>query len=248
MKISTIKTNKNRIVGIILWLLLWQTAYWIINKDIYFPSPFSVAISILSLVKNPQFYMIISSTTLRVFISFLVSAVLGVSLGYLCGVNKKAYDIFEPMIIFIRSTPIISIIIIAIIWFSSSNVPIFTGFLMCFPIIWANMVEGIRNTDKKLLERCNLYNVVKMEIFKKVYIKASIPYLSAGFSSALGIGWKVVAAAEALSLPKYGTGTNLFNSKIYLQVPELLAWTVIIILISYIFEILVKKLFKRIEG
>ncbi|MDW7668570.1 MAG: ABC transporter permease subunit [Bacillota bacterium] len=248
MKISTIKTNKNRIVGIVLWLFLWQIVYWIINKDIYFPSPFSVAISIVSLIRNPDFYIVVWSTTFRVFISFLVSALLGVSLGYICGINKKAYDLFEPMIIFIRTTPIISIIIIAIIWFSSSNVPIFTGFLMCFPIIWANMVEGIRNTDKKLLEMCKLYNVGKMEIFKKVYIKASIPYLSAGFSSALGIGWKVVAAAEALSLPKYGIGTNLFNSKIYLQVPELLAWTVIIILISYMFEILVKILFKRIEG
>jgi len=248
MKISTIKTNKNRIVGIILWLLLWQILYWVINKDIYFPSPFSVSISILSLVGNPEFYMVVSSTTVRVFLSFIISALLGVSLGYICGVNKKVYDLFEPMIVFIRTTPIISIIIIAIIWFSSSNVPIFTGFLMCFPIIWANTVEGIRNTDKKLLEMCKLYNVGKMEIFKKVYIKASIPYLSAGFSSALGIGWKVVAAAEALSLPKYGIGTNLFNSKPYLQVPELLAWTVIIILISYIFEIMVKKIFKRIEG
>ncbi len=248
MKISTIKTNKNRIVGIVLWLFLWQIVYWIINKDIYFPSPFSVAISIVSLIRSPDFFIVVSSTTIRVFISFLISALLGVSLGYICGINKKVYDLFEPMIIFIRTTPIISIIIIAIIWFSSSNVPIFTGFLMCFPIIWANMVEGIRNTDKKLLEMCKLYNVGKMEIFKKVYIKASIPYLSAGFSSALGIGWKVVAAAEALSLPKYGIGTNLFNSKIYLQVPELLAWTVIIILISYMFEILVKKIFKRIEG
>jgi NitT/TauT family transport system permease protein len=248
MKISTIKNNQNRIVGITLWLITWQIVYWIIGKDIYFPSPISVVSTILTLVKSPEFYVVVSSTTIRVFISFLISAVLGVSLGYICGINKKIYELFEPMMVFIRSTPIISIIIIAIIWFSSSNVPIFTGFLMCFPIIWANMVEGIRSTDKKLLEMCHLYKVSNIDIFKKVYIKSSIPYLSAGFSSALGIGWKVVAAAEALSLPKYGIGTNLFNSKTYIQVPELLAWTVIIIFISYIFEILVKISFKKIEG
>ena len=247
MKISTISNHKNRIVGILIWLILWQAAYLIVNKDIYIPSPTSVAASIGSLITAADFYKVVFFTTGRVMISFLISAFLGVTIGYICGISRRAYEIFEPLVIFIRSTPIISIIIIAIIWFNSSYVPIFTGLLMCFPIIWSNMVEGIRNTDKKLLEMCKLYNVGKYEIFRRVYLKSSLPYLAAGFSSALGIGWKVIAAAEALSLPKYGIGTNLFNSKIYLKVPELLAWTVIIIFLSYIFEIFIKKIFKRIE-
>src|SRR6056297_295465 len=225
MKISTIKNNQNRIVGILLWLILWQLAYWIINEDIYFPSPISVASSMLSLILNYDSYIIIASTTLRVLISFSISAVLGISLGYICGINKKVYEIFEPLIIIVRSTPIISIIIIAIIWFKTSNVPIFTGVLMCFPIIFSNMLE----------------------IFKKVYFKSSLPYLSAGFSTALGISWKVIAAAEALSFPKYGIGTMLIDSKNFLQVSNLLAWTVIIIILSYLFEFFCKKLFSRIE-
>ncbi len=247
MKISTTVNHKNRIVGILIWLILWQAAYLIVNKDIYIPSPVSVAASLGSLVITTDFYKVVFYTTTRVLISFIISVVLGVTTGYICGVSKKTYEIFEPLVIFVRSTPIISIIIIAIIWFNSSYVPIFTGILMCFPIIWANMVEGIRSTDKKLLEMCKLYNVGKYEIFRRVYLKSSLPYLAAGFSSALGIGWKVVAAAEALSLPKYGVGTNLFNSKIYLKVPELLAWTIIIIILSYMFEIFMKNIFKRIE-
>jgi len=248
MKISTIKNNQNRIVGILLWLILWQVAYWIINEDIYFPSPISVATAMASLVLNYDSYIIIASTTLRVLISFSISALLGISLGYICGINKKVYEIFEPLIIIVRSTPIISIIIIAIIWFKTSNVPIFTGVLMCFPIIFSNMLEGIKNTDPKLLEMCRLYNVKRLEIFKKVYFKSSLPYLSAGFSTALGIGWKVVAAAEALSFPKYGIGAMLIDSKNFLQVSNLLAWTVIIIILSYLFEFFTKKLFKEIEG
>ncbi|HCX03421.1 MAG TPA: ABC transporter permease, partial [Clostridiales bacterium] len=50
MKISTIKNNQNRIVGITLWLITWQIVYWIIGKDIYFPSPISVVSTILTLV------------------------------------------------------------------------------------------------------------------------------------------------------------------------------------------------------
>jgi NitT/TauT family transport system permease protein len=62
--------------------------------------------------------------------------------------------------------------------------------------------------------------------------------------SALGIGWKVTSAAEVLSLPKYSIGRYLYDSKVYLEIPDLFAWTVIIITLSYFFETVLKKLFK----
>ena len=61
--------------------------------------------------------------------------------------------------------------------------------------------------------------------------------------SALGIGWKVTSAAEVLSLPKYSIGRFLYDSKVYLEIPDLFAWTIIIVALSFLFEKILRILF-----
>lgn len=129
-------------------------------------------------------------------------------------------------------------------WFKDTNVPIFVAFLMCFPIIWTSTVSGIKSTDIKLLQMCKIYNIKKIRIIKSVYFYSALPYIKAAMISALGIGWKVTSAAEVLSLPKYSIGGFLYDSKVYLEIPDLFAWTVIIILLSNIFEMILKYLLK----
>jgi NitT/TauT family transport system permease protein len=143
-----------------------------------------------------------------------------------------------------RTIPVMSIIIIAIMWFKDTNVPIFVAFLMCFPIIWTNTVSGIRSTDIKLLQMCKVYKIKKTRVIGSVYLYWSLPYIQAGMVSALGIGWKVTSAAEVLSLPKYSIGRFLYDSKVYLEIPNLFAWTIIIVSLSFLFEALLKIVFK----
>jgi len=115
---------------------------------------------------------------------------------------------------------------------------------MCFPIVWTNTVIGIKNTDIKLLEMCKLYNIKKFRIIKSVYSYSALPYIKAGMISALGICWKVTSAAEVLSLPKYSIGRFLYDSKVYLEIPDLFAWTIIIVILSFMFEKFLKTIFK----
>jgi NitT/TauT family transport system permease protein len=138
-----------------------------------------------------------------------------------------------------------SFIIIAIIWFASSMVPVFVGFLMCFPIIFTNVYEGVKNVDNKLLEMSKVYNIKKLRVVRNIYIPSLIPYILAGMTTALGIGWKATVAAEVLSHPKYAIGTHLYDAKVYLESAELFAWTIVVIGLSFIFEYVIKMLFRK---
>jgi len=237
--------NKSRKIYIILfWLVVWEVLSLIINQEIYLPSPFSTFNALVDLLKTKDTYITIFYSTYRTLSGFFVSCLFGIIIGYLCGTNQFFYDLFTPFIGIIRTIPVMSIIIIAIMWFKDSNVPIFVAFLMCFPIIWTNTVSGIRSTDQKLLQMCQIYNIKKIRVIKSVYFYSVLPYVKAAMISALGIGWKVTSAAEVLSLPKYSIGRYLYDSKVYLEIPYLFAWTVIIITLSYFFETVLKKLFK----
>ncbi|HAE42909.1 MAG TPA: ABC transporter permease [Clostridiales bacterium] len=244
MKIS-ILNNRNRLIGIVLILFFWQALYIIINRDIYLPSPLNVIRSFVQISTDKDFFAVITNTTIRVLLSFFLSATTGILFGLTCGLNKTAYEIFEPVIVLIRSTPVISVIIIALIWFKSDFAPVFAGFLMCFPVIWSNVVQGVKSTDPHLIEMSRIYKIKPTRIIMTVYLPSAKPFITAGLTTSLGLAWKVIAAAEVLSLPKYGIGSKLHDSKIYLESDKLLAWTLLIIMISYVFELILKLFFQN---
>ena len=47
--------------------------------------------------------------------------------------------------------------------------------------------------------------------------------------------------------PKYGIGTALHDSKVYLETTDLFAWTVVIIIISMILEKLLVRLIGKLQ-
>ncbi len=62
----------------------------------------------------------------------------------------------------------------------------------------------------------------------------------------LGIGWKVSVASEVLSTPKYSIGLNLLNAKAMLATEELFSWTIVVVLLSLIFENIFKYYVKKV--
>ncbi len=62
------------------------------------------------------------------------------------------------------------------------------------------------------------------------------PYLLSGMSLSLGLAWKAGVAAEIIGIPDGSLGEMLYESKAYLNTVDLFAWTVIIVLISVLFE------------
>lgn len=252
MKIFTIKNNNifYKIFSLFFWIMVWEIIALIINKEIYLPSPFKAVFVLFQLIRTNIFWKTVLNTFSRVLLGFLLSTLVGGLTGILCGLNKFFKELFHPLIVSIKSTPVMSFIIIALIWFKSDNVPIFICFLMCYPIIWTSVVEGMKQVDNKLLEMAYLYEVRKIYILKNIYFPSVFPYLVTGMITALGLGWKVTVAAEVLSNPKLSIGSNLYNAKVYLESEILFAWTIVVILLSLIFEYLVKfslgkSLFKK---
>ncbi|HEX7561440.1 MAG TPA: ABC transporter permease [Candidatus Humimicrobiaceae bacterium] len=246
MKISIIKKDRlYTVLSFALLLVIWKIISVIVNSAIIIPSPEITLVSLFNLIKTRDFFIIILFSLERGLIGFALSFVLGLLVGFAAGFNRVFNKIFEPFLVIIRSTPVITIILIALIWFKANNVPIFASFLMSFPIICTNVIEGIKNIDPQLLEMAKIYRIKRTRVIKEIYLPSIIPFLTAAISTAFGIGWKVVVAAEVLSQPKYAIGSSLQNSKIYLNINDVFAWTIVAILIGYLFERLIRLIEKK---
>ncbi|WP_142414073.1 ABC transporter permease [Hathewaya massiliensis] len=251
MRISTMKAN-NKICKIVkksaiilFWLCIWELCSLFLNTEILFPAPLAVLKALYHLMGKEAFWISVFQSILRVIEGISFSIITGILLGIISGINKFVEELLEPLVVTIKATPVMSVIIVALVWFQSSGVPIFTSILMCFPIIYTNVLQGIKSVDKKLLEMAKVYKVKKIYILKDIYIPSIKSYIVSGVLMCLGLGWKVTVASEVLSTPKYSIGLNLLNAKSILDMEELFAWTIVVVILSLIFENIFKFYINR---
>ncbi len=230
---------------ICFWLLLWQIAAVVINQPLYLPSPFAVLQSLYGMVFETDFWRSIFSTFYRVALGLLCSVFLGILLGFAAARSRLLYSLFEPLITTAKSIPLMSIIILALVWLKASNVPIFVCVLLCFPIMYTNVVEGIHSIDPNLIEMARVFKIKKKRVFFDIVLPSIRSYIFSGIMICVGFSWKSVVTAEVLSSPKYALGYKLYTTKLYLDTPALFAWTVTIVLISIFIERVIKKGFQQ---
>lgn len=142
----------------------------------------------------------------------------------------------------IKATPLSSFIILVLLWLTTGMVPVFIAFLIVAPIAWANVREGARATDPTLLEMAKAYGFGRKKTIKYIYAPSIRPQFAAAATTALGLAWKAGVTAEVLASPALSIGRGLYESKLYLETPELFAWTAVIIALSMLLERGVKKL------
>jgi len=243
--ITNHKKKLPAVAAVLLLLGVWWITALITASPLLLPGPPRVFAGLLKILKSADFFPAVSATLLRGMLAFLISVLLGVTVGTVAGLHAGLNTFFKPLVVTVRSTPVISIILLGLIWFDTGTVPVFIGLLVMFPIIFANVGEGIKNTDPSLVEMARLFKVKPLRILSGVYFPSALPYFFSGASSALGIGWKAVIACEVLSQPRFAVGTGMQNAQTYLLVSEVLAWTIVAVLVGYCFEVLLGKLEKQ---
>lgn len=223
-------------VVIIIWLAVWQIVASIYNLELLFPSPLSTIRALGGLIVGKNFWISSLMTLSRIAIGFVLGVIFGTILAFLTHFVQPLNYFFRPMLVVIRATPVASFILLAILWFSSDRTPVFIAFLMVIPIVWENISSGLRNVDKNLIELTKVYNFTLKKKIRFLYFPSVIPYFAAGCTTSLGLAWKAGVAAEVLCVTKSSIGIGLYHSKIYLETPQLFAWTLSVVAMSLALE------------
>jgi len=172
----------------------------------------------------------------------------GILIAALSAKLKIFYRLVLPAINTINAVPIASFTILALMAFHSSNLSIFVAFVTVLPIVFYNTFKGIKNTDPKLLEMANVFNVPTHKKILKIYVKTVAPYVASAANAGIGFAWKSGIAAELIGVVRGTIGANLHNARIFLNTADLFAWTIAIVLLSYTMERLFRLLFKKTLG
>lgn len=237
-----------RKTGILLfWLLLWQAAAIIIDNDILFVGPINVLTALLSQSVTWDFWKTILFSFSRICLGFLSAFFTAILLGAFSYRFSFIKDLFAPVMLLAKSVPVASFVILALIWMGSKNLSVFSAFVVVLPMIYVSTLAGLESTDEKLLEVARIFRLPFLRKATAVYWPALSPYLLSGIKSALGMGIKSSVAAEVIGVPDFSIGEKLYKAKIYLSTADLFAWTLVIIIVSWLFERFFIKLIGRLS-
>ncbi|NLP34100.1 MAG: ABC transporter permease subunit [Clostridiales bacterium] len=236
-----------RILVICFWLLFWEILYRLIDNEIFLVSPTTVLNTLWDLAGQIAFWQAIAFSFIRIVLGFLLAMVLGILLAILSYNNWIVKELINPIFKVIKATPVASFIILALLWTKASNLSILIAFLMVVPMIYTNVLQGLFARDQKLLEMAKVFRLSRWKKVKAIYFPTVMPYFYSAVSVGLGFCWKAGIAAEVIGIPSGSIGEWLYESKIYLMTNELFAWTIVIIIISILFENIVILILKHLR-
>lgn len=246
---ESVKKLLTYVLSVLLIVSVWFAYSLYIKAPLILPSPLAVSKKMSELFRTPDFYNNLFTTVFRVFGAFFISIILGAVLGFLSSVSDFVKNLLKIPVSIIRVTPVAAVILLALFWFNSSTVPVFVSVLMAFPVMYSAVEKGLSDNNsaetEKLLMMAQVYNFNNFQIYKYIRFPGGKAAFLSGMENCFGLCWKVTVAGEVLSLPKAACGTMLQKAQVHLETAEVLAITVVLILISFIFQLIIKGVSKK---
>ena len=240
------RSVKHTLVALIssaLLLALWQVGAHVLDSQILLPGLAPVFKTLVSIIGDGPFLANIGATVVRAFQSFLIIIILGSVAGVLGGNFPLFSAAMKPFVTTLKAVPVMSIILLAFIWFTSGQVPLFSAFLMGFPVMYVQVESGWRSIDGNLIQMCDLYEIKGFDRLVHFTIPSLVPSLVTGARISLSMVWKVVIAAEVLTVPRYGVASRMDLAQVEQQTDQGLSWMLIAILLTacgdLLFELIV---------
>lgn len=241
-----------RIFSAGLALILWQIAAIALNNRLLLVGPIRVAERLWALLLEKSTWQAIFFTFSRIGLGFLLAFGAALLLAILSAAFPWVEVLLRPYVLAIQSVPVASFIVIALLWLSGKRLSTFISFLMVLPVLYSNSLQGLQNADGQLKEMAKVFRIPIYRQIPGIYLPALAPSLKAGCRVALGMCFKSGVAAEVIAVTSHSIGGMLYDAKVYLEIADLFAWTVIIVVLSLCFEKiflwLLDRVFARIQG
>lgn len=245
MKPSTSKNRKLYWIAILVLLIGWETASRWLNQEIILPSLVSVAWELVRILGDSGAWRAIIMTVGRVVLTFVVDLVLALGIGTAAGLMPQVEYAMKPLETTLRAVPTMGIVLLALIWFDADVAPLFVTSLVLFPILYRSTVDGIHNVDADLVEFHVVHRIPLWKRLTRFYIPSMLPFVRTGSIASLGLGFKVMIAAEVLSQPRLAIGTAFQIERARLNTAAVMAWCVVVVIAASAFEMLLKRVGTR---
>lgn len=227
-----------------LVLAAWTAGYLVLGEAL-FPSPLSVIIRTGRLFGDPVSVNHLSLSLFRGFLGLVITYIIALPAGILCGLNKRLMDGLSPLVTIFQSCPPVIWISLLMVWVGMGNiVPVTVAVLTMLPVVFFSTASAVRSIDSDLFDFAYVYHTGRFRILTGIILPAIYSALVASLSYSLGVTWKVIATAEFFGSAD-GIGSRLYWSFRFLDMAGLFAWTLVLIILGFITEMFIIRILRE---
>lgn len=233
----------------VILLSIWQGAGvlgWI--RPNLLPLPSTIAVTLVDLVKTGELFVHLGISILRVGQGFILGATLGVLVGVQVALVKKLRIAVSLIFGLLKPIPTIAWIPVLILWMGideGSKITVIS--IGSFWTVLVNVVQGIRNVDKKYLEVATILEKDQRTLLTQVVLPAALPAIFTGVRVGIDIAWRSVVGAELIAAAS-GVGYMIMYARELSQIDVVLVGVFSIGLTGIVIEQFLRLLEKRLLG
>ncbi len=184
----------------VLIVALWQWAAergW--TNPLFFPAPDVIAGAFSSLISSGELFHHLGISVWRALIGFVVGGSIGLLLGLLSGLSRKAEYVLDPSLQMLRTVPHLAIAPLVLLWFGfgeQSKIVIIA--LGAFFPLYVNTFMAIRNVDNKLFDVAKVLAFGRAKLLFRLVLPAALPGILLGVRLSLALSWIGLVVAELI--------------------------------------------------
>lgn len=232
-------------VAVIFWLAVWEIAALIIGEEIILPRVIPTISALFSIIIGEKFLLTVLLTLLRITLGFVIGLIIGVLFAILAYRSELIKTIISPAMTVVKSAPVASFIMLLWILTGSDTVPTLISLLMVLPIIYQNTLAGLSSLNRELIEVCQVFELPRQKKFEFLYYPSLVKFVIPAVITSSSLAWKAGVAAEIIAYTASSIGREIYFAKANFEIKEMFAWTFVVIAISLLLELGIKRAFRR---
>jgi sulfonate transport system permease protein len=195
-------------------LALWQAATVLgLFEPSQLPGPLDVLAAGRELLARGELLAHLLVSLQRVLLGFALGGGLAVAIGAAVGLSQRTEALLGPTLQALRAIPSLAWVPLLVLWMGVDEGPKVTLVAIgaFFPVL-TNLVAGIRQIDRKLVEVAVAYGLTGAGLARQVLLPASLPALLTGLRIGLAQSWLFLVAAELIGASR-GLGFLLVDGQ-----------------------------------
>lgn len=219
-------------LGILLAGALIQAAGWLKGDRLVFPDVGEILRTFIRMLGEEKTWKQIGVTLIHLAEALAAAAVIGTALGLAQGRNRFVRSLLRPLMILLRSVPMIVMTVIIMVLTKYDRVPLIASTLMLIPLISEATSEGLRRIEPEMLDVYRMNSGFTLRVAFRVYLPLMTGYLRQAYVNAVGMGIKLAVTTEYLVQARDSLGKAVYSSSYFNEYAEIYAYALIMILIA----------------
>jgi NitT/TauT family transport system permease protein len=239
---SGLGRHANVLLLLLALLLFWQFVVPLLVPGYVFPTLETVVDKCAAMLRSKSTYIDIFNTTLRIMGGFVVSGLVGICFGVALAMSKQLNATFMPVVRFITGVPALTWVLLAIIWFRSTEVRIwFLMLVLMAPIVTINTYDGVRSISYELYQMVLSLGPSRLRLLRLIVLPGATPFVFSGLKVGLSFGGRFVVFAEAMSADS-GIGAAMYTMNQTFDVAGIIVWTLLLVIVLSMLDVVLTRL------